>query len=310
MTRGQMASFIARAFQLKEEEALSFKDVPVRLSSYSDVRKVIAFGVTGGYKDGTFKPSEDVNREKFPAILARALNDELRLAVYTCGYNPDSRVNPDRQTMNCLLTKAAREAVPSLLPEILKAVASVESNGWKQFSASGEPIVSKDGGIGLMQITNTAGYDIERLKNDVVYNIEAGVRFLTTYFARNDLPKFSNHDGAKLEHWYFAVMAYNGTKSVNSPFYKATGDVNPNAYQAKVYREILNKGALKTNVDGIAMTSETSIMVPLLTRRLNLRKRTLRCQVNLQNLKSYILLEISCRIQENESVQLQEQLHK
>ncbi|MGN7408098.1 S-layer homology domain-containing protein [Sporosarcina sp. SAFN-010] len=256
VTRGQMASFLARAFKLEEEEALSFYDVPISSSSYSDIRKVITFGVTEGYSDGRFQPARSLTRAQFSAFLARALNDELRLTVYVCGYDPESRENPDRQTMNCLLTKAARQAETQIPPEIVKALVSVESNGWKQFTEKGEPIISNDGGIGLMQITNTTGYDVARLKYDLMYNIEAGLDFLRTNFDRKDLPKIADHNSAKLEHWYFAVMAYNGTKSVNSPFYQSTGERNPNAYQEKVYLELRKNGLLNTNINSIGMIKE------------------------------------------------------
>ena len=61
--------------------------------------------------------------------------------------------NPTFQQMNCLLTNAAIDA--DIPPEVVKAVATQE-NGWKQFDENGEPIISEDGGIGLMQITNKA----------------------------------------------------------------------------------------------------------------------------------------------------------
>ena len=254
VTRAQMASFLARAFKLVDEEALSFIDVPISSSSYSDIRKVIAFGVTEGYSDGRFQPELSLTRAQFSAFLARALNDTLRLPVYVCGYNPASRVNPDRQTMNCLLTKAARQADSPIPPEILKALVSVESNNWNHFTGNGEPIISSDGGIGLMQITNTAGYDVERLKYDLTYNIEAGIDFLNKNFKRSNLPKFVNHDSTKVEHWYFAIMAYNGVKAVNSPFYQASGERNPTAYQEKVYLELRKNGLLNTTIHSIGMT--------------------------------------------------------
>ena len=54
--------------------------------------------------------------------------------------------------MNCLLTNAAIKA--DIPPEVVKAVATQENGGWKQFDENGKPIISRDGGIGLMQITN------------------------------------------------------------------------------------------------------------------------------------------------------------
>ena len=152
----------------------------------------------------------------------------------TCGYNGKPGVNPDFQTINCLLTEKALEyKVP---PEIVKAIAANES-GWKHFDNDGNAIVTDDNGIGIMQITNQPGYDSERLKNDIVYNIDAGVQILNEMFKRTDLPSINNKDREILEHWYFAIMAYNGTKPVNSPIDRATGKRNIIAYQEKISRQ-------------------------------------------------------------------------
>ena len=55
------------------------------------------------------------------------------------------------QEVNTMLTKAALEA--DIPPEVVKAVAAQES-GWNQFKMNGEPNISNDKGIGIMQITN------------------------------------------------------------------------------------------------------------------------------------------------------------
>lgn len=39
-----------------------------------------------------------------------------------------------------------------------------------------------------MQVTNQPGYDPERLKVDIEYNIRAGVEILSKNFSRTDLP--------------------------------------------------------------------------------------------------------------------------
>ncbi|WP_404356415.1 S-layer homology domain-containing protein [Cytobacillus firmus] len=255
VTRGEMAIFIARAYELTEEEVVPFSDVSINMSAFSAIRKIIDFGVTTGYPDGTFKPDLDLTREQFSGLLARAESDDFRLPVNICGFDADSRVNPDMQTMNCLLTKAAEESELLVPPEIVKAVASVENGGWKHFDANGEPIISDDGGIGLMQITNTAGYDVERLKYDLYYNIQTGIEFLAANFNRGDLPKINEHDPADLESWYFAIMAYNGTVPANSPFYQESGDVNTNAYQEKVYMHLNDFGDVTANIREIPMVS-------------------------------------------------------
>lgn len=149
-------------------------------------------------------------------------------------YNSEQGVNPDFETMNRLLTETAlKYDVP---PEIVKAIAERESGGWKHFDENGEAIVTADNGIGIMQITNQADYDIDRLKNDIAYNIEAGVQILDRMFERTDLPSINGKDRDVLEHWYFAIMAYNGIKPVNSPIKQETGERNVDAYQEEIYR--------------------------------------------------------------------------
>ena len=161
-----------------------------------------------------------------------------------CGVNIQPGVNPDFKTMNCLLTETALQYdVP---PEIVKAIADTESGNWLHFDRDGKAIVTADGGIGIMQITNQGQYDHERLKNDLVYNIQVGVEILDQMFKRNDLPKINNKDRSLLEHWYFATMAYNGTKPINSPIVQETGDSNSNAYQEKIFDTINKYGLVKT----------------------------------------------------------------
>lgn len=142
--------------------------------------------------------------------------------------------NPTFQHMNCLLTNAALEA--NIPPEVVKAVASKENGGWKQFDENGLPVISKDNGIGIMQITNQSDYDQEKLKYDINYNIQAGVEILNRmYHNRTDLPKIKGAGSEVIENWYFPVMAYNGIKPVNSPLYQSSGLKNIEAYQEKVF---------------------------------------------------------------------------
>lgn len=141
--------------------------------------------------------------------------------------------NPTFQHMNCLLTNAALEA--NIPPEVVKAVASKENGSWKQFDENGQPVISKDNGIGLMQITNQQGYDQEKLKYDINYNIQAGIEILSSMYHRKDLPKIKETGPEVIENWYFPVMAYNGIKPANSPLYQSSGLRNKEAYQEKVF---------------------------------------------------------------------------
>ena len=86
-----------------------------------------------------------------------------------------------------------------------------------------------------MQVTNHPEYSENELKNNIVYNIIAGVEILDDMFERKDLPQINDMDRDVLEHWYFALMAYNGIKPVNSPVVQSSGERNADAYQEQVY---------------------------------------------------------------------------
>ena len=139
--------------------------------------------------------------------------------------------NPSFKHMNCLLTSAALDA--KIPPEVVKAVAQQESS-WRQF-VNGQPFISQDGGIGLMQITNKPSYDQQKLKYDIKYNIQAGIEILNNMYNWGDLPKIKGAGPEIIENWYFPIMAYNGIKPINSPLKQSTGERNPIAYQEKVF---------------------------------------------------------------------------
>jgi len=142
-------------------------------------------------------------------------------------------VNPSFQHINCLLTNAAVNA--DIPPEVVKAIAWKES-GWKQF-VDGKPLISDDNGIGIMQVTD-GGYDTEKLKNDIAYNIQIGVNILNSKYSLKTLPKIKGANRHMIENWYFSVMAYNGIKPVNSPLFQDDGVTNTEAYQEEVFRII------------------------------------------------------------------------
>ena len=67
------------------------------------------------------------------------------------------------------LRKAAIER--GIPPEVLKAVALTESGQLKQFNADGTPKISADGGIGLMQVTDSTFKDVRKRTLEIRYNL-------------------------------------------------------------------------------------------------------------------------------------------
>lgn len=82
VTRGHMAAFISRAFDLPEGTK-KFSDVSQSHTAYKAVRELAAAGITTGYPDGTFKPQDNLTRAHISAFLARAIE-------YSEGNDPKS----------------------------------------------------------------------------------------------------------------------------------------------------------------------------------------------------------------------------
>ncbi|MEH7451252.1 Ig-like domain-containing protein [Gottfriedia acidiceleris] len=142
--------------------------------------------------------------------------------------------NPPYQQINCLLTNAALSK--NIPPEVVKGIATQES-GWRQFYI---PNDAEDPGIGIMQITDSTLTlaQQERLKTDILYNIQTGVNILSSKASLSNLPHISEAGPDVIENWYFPVMAYNGIVQVNSPLIQDSGEINYKAYQELVFRNI------------------------------------------------------------------------
>ncbi|MEC3884253.1 cell wall-binding repeat-containing protein [Halobacillus sp. HZG1] len=172
----------------------------------------------------------------FPYQAFAAVGDSVTLASnenYPCAKSDAEVTCSD---INEMLTEGALER--GIPPEVAKAVAFAEST-WKQWvdEDQTEPNIQDDGGIGIMQVTD-GGYDVGKLKNDIQYNINVGLDILNDKWnlgVRGVIPTVNDNSKDTIEHWYFAVLAYNGVKEVNSPIKREDGEVNESAYQEKVF---------------------------------------------------------------------------
>lgn len=82
LTRGQMASLMARALDLKEQSsAQRFSDVPRNHPHRAGIHALVENGIVSGYPDGTYRPQNDVARDQMATFLANGL--DLPRALYT-----------------------------------------------------------------------------------------------------------------------------------------------------------------------------------------------------------------------------------
>lgn len=136
-----------------------------------------------------------------------------------------------------LITAAAKKYdIPA---EILKAIAYNES-GMNQFAKDGTPLITDDGGIGMMQVTlsdaemQQKGISKEKLISDTAYNVEIGAKILKEKWNWTFIPRINEHNPKKIEHWYFAIMAYNGLSMRNDP----DNELGKVPYQEKIFNMI------------------------------------------------------------------------
>ncbi|MDD2481881.1 MAG: SH3 domain-containing protein [Lutispora sp.] len=232
------------------------------------IKEVLGEGLQG-YNIGQIKITDDGKIMKKPIKY----NEEGEALSYTKTYfaienniysfksmeGPFKYYSISEEETDTLFKKiSAEQGVPY---EIIRSIANTESRR-KQF-VWGEPVISYDGGIGIMQVTPindsiTIQYtgetfeqeDIERLKTDVEFNIRTGAKILYDKWLlsfRGVLPKVSDMNPDILENWYFAVMAYNGYAMQNLP----SSDYIK-AYQEKVFDQIETFNKEYFNVEKLA----------------------------------------------------------
>ena len=142
VTRGQMATFLARALKAGSSQAGPFTDLVMGTYYAGSVNRLFELGVVAGYPDGTFRPEDPVSRAEMAALLVRATGLEpsspgdansatfadvasdawfspfveaLRVAGITTGCAPD-RFCPDsavtREQMALFLARAFKLPLP------------------------------------------------------------------------------------------------------------------------------------------------------------------------------------------------------
>jgi hypothetical protein len=72
VTRGQLASLLARAYGLRSFGPAPFRDVPREHTHAAGIAAAAEAGITTGYPDGTFRPAERVRRDQVASFIVRA----------------------------------------------------------------------------------------------------------------------------------------------------------------------------------------------------------------------------------------------
>ena len=72
-----MAYLLVGAFELKETSNVSFLDIPPTGRQYDAINKIATAGITEGYPDGKFRPTEEVNRQNFSCICCKSIKPRI-----------------------------------------------------------------------------------------------------------------------------------------------------------------------------------------------------------------------------------------
>lgn len=170
---------------------------------------------------------------------------------------------PEEEILQILEEVALDKCIP---PVILKSIAYTESR-LKQFDDNGEPLKPLyEESYGIMQINvgSSSGYDIEKIKYDIRYNIEVGADILLSkwgyaFASSSVIPKIGDGDPKIMENWYFAIWAYNGYSEINNPN-MLPNEVRSIAYQDLVIinaKEIFNQDITKIPTSSLPLTGKS-----------------------------------------------------
>ena len=74
VTRGEFATYIAKALNLEKKDNITFTDVPDTYLFATDIKLAATAGIITGYTDGSFKPNARISREHMAVMLIRAVD--------------------------------------------------------------------------------------------------------------------------------------------------------------------------------------------------------------------------------------------
>ena len=186
------------------------------------------------------KSDKKITKKVYENLKLKEIIEQKKYSSSADNYKSPSK----SEIMKKIKKVANKKGIPS---EILMGIAYTESR-FRQFN-NGKPLISFDNvSYGIMQINHVAHpeYNVEKLKNDIDYNINAGAEILLNkwgyaFLNKPIIPKVNNSDPRIIENWYFAVWAYNGWSESNNPNmipYHFENWTKIETYQNKVFNYI------------------------------------------------------------------------
>lgn len=81
MTRGEMALWLEKAFNLTKTSDVYFSDVPTSGTVSHAINTIVTAGLANGYPDASFKPENPITRAEFSLLIARGLDSSFRVSA-------------------------------------------------------------------------------------------------------------------------------------------------------------------------------------------------------------------------------------
>lgn len=138
ISRAQMAAVLRRGFELDAYSEVLFTDIPRWFWSFTDISTIAYYGITTGYEDGTYRPSNNTTRAQFAVFLDRVMNlDDENIGDYH-GHYPLS----DIKVMSNGWTYAIDEGTPSRYVHDQSMMSYSLTTGEREVVLSGEDVRS------------------------------------------------------------------------------------------------------------------------------------------------------------------------
>lgn len=94
VTRGEFASYIARALNLPASSQYTFTDLKEGTELTREIQAAAGANILSGYSDGTFKPDNKITREHMAAMLLKALRyQNVPLEVTPLTFNDNGKIS-------------------------------------------------------------------------------------------------------------------------------------------------------------------------------------------------------------------------
>lgn len=127
ITRLEMAYLLSNAFNLTDTSDVFYVDMPKGNSQSAVIKKVTNAGITNGYTDGKYKPTQSITRLEFAIMVARAIYPEYKVKPIV--YHQETQYV---KIPNLVVRTGPGTNYPaqSVINKYDRVVTYLETNGW------------------------------------------------------------------------------------------------------------------------------------------------------------------------------------